>query len=78
MKFSRTLRRLLLKWAVDYGVEPVQLEALKRFRAVSTPEGLEKIHPDLRDIVYTAAIRTGGEVEFNILWNRYKVRSLSG
>jgi len=30
-----------------------------------------KINPNLRDVVYTTAIRLGGEDEWNFLWNRF-------
>ena len=65
-------RRSVLTWLCRYGHE----ESVNKSRALfaewmKNPDVNTTISADLRDIVYSTAIRLGGEGEWNFLWDQF-------
>lgn len=64
------LRINVLQWACNYGHEACKKTAVDEFlRFYNNPT--EKVHPDIRQIVYCEGIRQGSEEHFDFLWNQY-------
>ncbi|XP_055618480.1 membrane alanyl aminopeptidase-like [Toxorhynchites rutilus septentrionalis] len=64
------LRINALQWACNYGHDTCKKVAEDTFRKFFTNR-TEKVHPDLRQIVYCEGIRQGTDEHFDFLWNEY-------
>lgn len=72
--FDKLLRPTILSLASLAEEPSVVKEALKQFKAMSKPED---VHPDLRNLVYSTAVRKGAEAEFNKLLDMHNSITLS-
>lgn len=64
------LRINVLQWSCNYGNAECKKAALEEFvRFYEKPT--EKVHPDLRQVVYCEGIRQGTDEHFDFLWDQY-------
>nr|XP_019564006.2 LOW QUALITY PROTEIN: membrane alanyl aminopeptidase-like [Aedes albopictus] len=64
------LRINVLQWSCNYGNAECKKAALEEFvRFYEKPT--EKVHPDLRQVVYCEGIRQGTDEHFDFLWEQY-------
>lgn len=64
------LRINVLQWACNYGHAECKDAAVKEFvRFFENPK--DKVHPDLRQVVYCEGIRQGEDKHFDFLWQQY-------
>lgn len=70
------LRINVLQWACNYGHVECKKAALEEFvRFYEKPT--EKVHPDLRQVVYCEGIRQGTDEHFDFLWNQFLTSNIA-
>lgn len=70
------LRINVLQWACKYGHVECRKAAVEEFiRYVE--DSTEKVHPDLRQVVYCEGIRQGTDKHFDFLWNQFLTSNMA-
>ncbi len=65
---------LIISWSCQLSMGDCELKSKNQFNEWMTTDDPDKINPvslHLRSVVYCAAIKLGGEKEWNFLWKRY-------
>ncbi|XP_055523953.1 membrane alanyl aminopeptidase [Wyeomyia smithii] len=70
------LRINVLQWACNYGHSECKRAAVEEFNRYFNNTA-EKVHPDLRQIVYCEGVRQGTEEHFDFLWNQYLTTNMA-
>lgn len=70
------LRINVLQWACNYGHAECKKAAVEEFvRFYENPT--QKVHPDLRQVVYCEGIRQGTDEHFDFLWNQFLTTNMA-
>nr|CAD7423007.1 unnamed protein product [Timema monikensis] len=73
----KLLRNLMLTWSCDYGNRDCISWSIDTFATAMSEGNTSSIPPDVRTVVYCNALRQGGEVEWDFLWEQYLTSEVS-
>nr|CAD7575715.1 unnamed protein product [Timema californicum] len=74
---TKLLRNLVLTWSCDYGHRDCISRSIDTFASAMSEGNTSSIPPDVRTVVYCNALRQGGEVEWDFLWEQYLTSEVS-